>query len=359
MLFFSLPPLTHLSSFLFLSFSPFPLAEENRKIVADAGGLDLITAAMGKGVWEEEFLLWAFRALLVMAPGYPLEIGANGGIKNIVNAMYHNKTVHDLQVAGVKLLSLLTLEPAGTNATLAREANAVRIVKEVVAAHSDDGQLAYRGINLLERLERGCTAEMPKLSLIRSASMRAEEMAGFSASFRRVHSIRSMGGSSLSAAITASGLNSASGSMATYPGSGSNIFTPRADAIKEVDEMAVAVEDDSDEEEGGSRRNSTANTNAAAVAAAIKAAAEPEAASTGAGAMPPAPAVVEEAVVFVKEEAATAAAAAGSTEGAVAAAASDADVTSPSKSSGVLMRGAQGKVVTLEDATAGLDVDAL
>ena len=48
---------------------------------------------------------------------------------------------------------------------------------DVIAAHASDPQLAYRGVNLLERLEPGVTLKMPRVALVRSHSMRVEEMA--------------------------------------------------------------------------------------------------------------------------------------------------------------------------------------
>jgi hypothetical protein len=51
--------------------------------------------------------------------------------------------------------------------------------------------LQYRGINLLERLEPGTTLLMPKVSMIRTASMRAEELVFAQRSVARQASFRS------------------------------------------------------------------------------------------------------------------------------------------------------------------------
>ncbi len=65
---------------------------------------------------------------------------------------------------------------SGENIRKAREHHVVRVIKSTIAAHTEDGTLQYRGVNLLERLQPGCTLEMPKQAMIRSFSMRAEEM---------------------------------------------------------------------------------------------------------------------------------------------------------------------------------------
>ncbi len=92
----------------------------------------------------------------------------------------------------VKLLSLLTLEPTKVNVEIARAANAVTVVKTVIGAHVEDGNLQYRGINLLERLEPGCTTDMPKVNMVRSASMAAEEMVFHSRSMAKIASRKIM-----------------------------------------------------------------------------------------------------------------------------------------------------------------------
>lgn len=56
----------------------------------------------------------------------------------------------------------------------------MRVLKDVLTLHgSSDAHLQYRGINVLERLEKGCTKQMPKQTMLRSQSMRAEELVRF------------------------------------------------------------------------------------------------------------------------------------------------------------------------------------
>lgn len=54
----------------------------------------------------------------------------------------------------------------------------MRVIKELVARQSDP-HLSFRGINLLERLEQNSTSDMVKQAMIRSQSMRADEMVRF------------------------------------------------------------------------------------------------------------------------------------------------------------------------------------
>ena len=75
-------------------------------------------------------------------------------------------------------LSLCARAASGENLRIAREHSAVRVIKELVARQSDP-HLSFRGINLLERLEANSTTDMVKQAMIRSQSMRADEMARF------------------------------------------------------------------------------------------------------------------------------------------------------------------------------------
>ncbi len=113
----------------------------------------------------------------------------------------------------------------------------MRIVKATIAAHNEDGQLQYRGVNLLERLQPGCTLEMPKQAMIRSYSMRAEEMV----SQYRITARSFVASSASQAALGAD-------SSATAP----SRHTAEASkaAIAEVDEMAEAVEHEEEHQAG-------------------------------------------------------------------------------------------------------------
>ena len=173
-----------------------------RRAAFEAGAIALLLEAMRGAVWEEEVQLKCLWALLALAGEYGAEVGLGGhaeegagapgsfadaggpsageGVRTIVGAMVANRTAHAVQVAGVKLLSMLTMagaRGAEANAAFARGVSAVKVVRAVIAAHASDPQLAYRGVNLLERLEPGVTLKMPRVALVRSHSMRVEEMA--------------------------------------------------------------------------------------------------------------------------------------------------------------------------------------
>jgi hypothetical protein len=173
-----------------------------RRAAFEAGAIALLLEAMRGAVWEEEVQLKCLWALTALAGEYGAEVGRGGhaeegagaagsfadaggpsageGVRTIVGAMVANRTAHAVQVAGVKLLSLLTTpgaRGAEANAAFARGVSAVKVVRAVMAAHASDPQLAYRGVNLLERLEPGVTLNMPRVALVRSQSLRAEEIA--------------------------------------------------------------------------------------------------------------------------------------------------------------------------------------
>jgi hypothetical protein len=216
---------------------------EARARALEAGVIELVVARMAADSWHEDLQLKACWVLLALAPTHGGEIGERGGVEAVVTGMQRNTTAHDLQVAAVKLLSLLTLDPTGANLKRARLASAITVVKAVVRAHTEDGTLQYRGINLLERLEPGCTVSMAKVNMVRSASMRAEEMVLGLKSFARQASSR----------------NPASSSRGIAGGvSDAEVRAANAAAIAEVDELAELVEEgDSDAEgaaPGGARK---------------------------------------------------------------------------------------------------------
>jgi len=130
------------------------------------------------------------------------------------------------------------------NLARARAADAVKVVRAAVTANAGDATLQYRGVNLLERLAPDSTLSMPKQAMIRSASMRAEEMvAGVRTSARSfVRSESSRASATASEARTArSGGGDAESAAAA---------SSRA-AIMEVDEGAVLVADEGGAAGGG------------------------------------------------------------------------------------------------------------
>lgn len=206
-----------------------------------AGALRLVIDAMAADGWHEDLQTKAVWALLAFAPSHAAEIGELGGVEALVAGMQKNSTCHDLQVSAVKLLSLLTLEPSGANLRKARMANAIPVIKTCVRAHAEDGTLLYRGVNLLERLEPGVSASMPRLNMVRSASMRAEEMVLGLKSFARQASSRTNGPNSQASA-------SARGDGGAGGGVDAGMMAANAAAIAEVDELAEQVEEESDNE---------------------------------------------------------------------------------------------------------------
>lgn len=224
-----------------------------------AGALGLIIAAMSADGWHEDLQTKAVWALLAFAPSHAAEIGELGGVEALVAGMQKNSTCHDLQVSAVKLLSLLTLEPSGANLRKARMANAIPVIKTCVRAHAEDGTLLYRGVNLLERLEPGVSASMPRLNMVRSASMRAEEMVLGLKSFARQASSRTNGPSSTASA-------SARGDGGAGGGVDAGMMAANAAAIAEVDELAEQVEEESDNEGEGKDKGKKAEAAAAAAA---------------------------------------------------------------------------------------------
>jgi hypothetical protein len=150
-----------------------------RAAAVEAGAVALVLGAMRGAKWDEDVQLKATWALLALAGDFAAEVGGGDGMRTIVEALLMHRHAHALQVAGVKLVSLLTVASArggAENLAAARAANAVKIIKACISAHASDAQLQYRGINLIERLEPGSSHEMPRLALLRSDTMRTDEL---------------------------------------------------------------------------------------------------------------------------------------------------------------------------------------
>jgi hypothetical protein len=150
--------------------------DEAKSQLAAGGTISAIVNLLEGHIWEDDVVYKGFSALLALVPDNSALVGNNGGIAVVCSAMVKHKNNHLIQVNGVKLISLLTLDPLGENTARAVSADAVNVVKGALLNFASDAQLQYRGVNLLERLTPGATEAMPRQALIRSQSMRTDEL---------------------------------------------------------------------------------------------------------------------------------------------------------------------------------------
>ncbi len=71
----------------------------------------------------------------------------------------------------------------------------MRVLQKVVASHVGDAQLQYRGVALLEKLEPGCTAAMPRQARIRSQAIKTDELVRLSKRSAELNAAEGLGGS--------------------------------------------------------------------------------------------------------------------------------------------------------------------
>jgi Armadillo/beta-catenin-like repeat len=236
--------------------------DEAKSQLASGGYVSTIVTLLESHIWEEEVVYKGFSALLALVPDYSALVGDNGGISAICSAMVKHKNHHMIQVNGVKLISLLTLDPVGENVSRANTADAVSVIKGALLNFASDAQLQYRGVNLLERLTPGATESMPRQALIRSQSMRTDELVAALSPLARPPSFRlsapsptlpartpfnSLRVSSLSREVS---LGSDVPPVQVQPGTPLNL-SKLQEALKIEEEHQAAVDSDLESLEGG------------------------------------------------------------------------------------------------------------
>jgi hypothetical protein len=137
-----------------------------------------------KHKWDEEIAAAAIRATEAIAPFGSSEFMGSTLVEALLSAMTASDEAHQIQSTGVRaLLALTHSHPPLLHTALS--AGALEVVKAAVDSAPDDGQLQWRGMNLLDALRPGLGDTVRKKALARS----------FSSFLRRKDSKSLMGGS--------------------------------------------------------------------------------------------------------------------------------------------------------------------
>jgi hypothetical protein len=127
--------------------------EEARRVMFRENGIGKVLFGVRRFLWDEEVLANGFKALNALAADYPKECGAQGAVEVIVEGMSHCDTDYQVQVRGTTALSTLIREEA--NKDRARAAGADKVIVAALEANPEDGQMQWRGIQMLEALKPG------------------------------------------------------------------------------------------------------------------------------------------------------------------------------------------------------------
>lgn len=149
-----------------------------------AGAPEALVAVIQRHKWSERTVEACIRAGTALAPFAAAECTAAGLLAALVVAMTASDSSYAVQSTAVRLLLVLTsAHPPALRASL--DAGVPEAVRTAIDSNPDDGQLQWRGMNLLDALKPGQGEEVRERALRRS----------FSSFLRRKDSRAQMGGS--------------------------------------------------------------------------------------------------------------------------------------------------------------------
>jgi hypothetical protein len=192
--------------------------EEVRAEVMTHKGAERLALAMKRHSWDEDLCAGACMAMTALSADHAKECGAAGAVQRILAVMTTNASSYQVQTRGTQALTALT-KGYPPNLKIALDNNALAVVRAALDANPEDGQLQWRGMNLLDALRPGQGEEIRVRALERS----------FSSFMKRKDSKAQMGGSFVERPPVQPKVSAA--------------------AMADVDEMAEAVEEDDEDDE--------------------------------------------------------------------------------------------------------------
>jgi hypothetical protein len=143
-----------------------------------------LVEVLRKHKWSERAVEASIRAGIALAPFAAAECTDAGLLEALVAAMSASDSSYSVQSTAVRLiLAITTTHPEALRPAL--DAGAAEAVRTAIDSNPDDGQLQWRGMNVLDALKPGQGEEVRERALKRS----------FSSFLRRKDSKAQMGGS--------------------------------------------------------------------------------------------------------------------------------------------------------------------
>jgi len=161
-----------------------PTAEERAAEAVAAGFPALLADSLRRHRWQEPAAEAGIRAVLAFGPLAAAPCTAAEVVQALLDVMRASDASHQIQSTGVRAIHCLTSQHAPA-LRAALEDGAVPIVRAAIDTNPEDGQLQWRGMNLLDALKPGQGEDVRKRALQRS----------FSSFLRRKDSKAQMGGS--------------------------------------------------------------------------------------------------------------------------------------------------------------------
>lgn len=151
---------------LLLLFAFIVVADKARTELFEGGGIAMILDGMQRFPWDANVQFKGNWLLASMASSYSGELGSQGAVEMVIAGMRACEEDYQVQTSGVRCLQNL-IAGNTVNATArvpmtpeqldnrarARAAGAIELIQSSLDRNPEDGQLQYRGNQLLERLK--------------------------------------------------------------------------------------------------------------------------------------------------------------------------------------------------------------
>lgn len=161
--------------------------EESRAEFEKINGSAMVVLAIRRHIWVEEVALEGIRVLTRVGSDkrFSAKVGRNGAVAIIVEAMAKSKTNQELQEAGVRAFeALLAADESKQNLAALQEANTLVSVKRALDSQPDDHTLQYRGVRVMEAVQKGSAATMLQRTMDRTHSKHGMQAMSSSHSMR-------------------------------------------------------------------------------------------------------------------------------------------------------------------------------
>eukprot|EP01138_Halocafeteria_seosinensis_P006295 gb/GECG01006436.1/.p1 GENE.gb/GECG01006436.1/~~gb/GECG01006436.1/.p1 ORF type:complete len:686 (+),score=159.41 gb/GECG01006436.1/:1-2058(+) len=143
-------------------------SEEIRQRIVNYDGIKKSRVAARRHIWSDDVQFKAFWLWAALSADYPKELGENNIIDAIVEGMVKCETDYLTQSQAVKALQgILRLE---MNRVRAVRLGTTKRIFHALENNIDDGELQWRGMQLLEGLERGSSANIREKVVSRTQS---------------------------------------------------------------------------------------------------------------------------------------------------------------------------------------------
>ena len=160
---------------------------ESRAEFEKINGSAMVVLAIRRHIWVEEVALEGIRVLARIGSDkrFSAKVGKNGAVAVIVEAMAKSTTNQEIQEGGVRAFeALLQADESEANLASMREANTLHAVQRALDSQPNDHTLQYRGVRVMEAVEKGSAAALLQRTMERTHSKHGMQAMASSHSLR-------------------------------------------------------------------------------------------------------------------------------------------------------------------------------